>query len=360
MSDQLERRYERLLALFPAAHRREYEDEMIGVLMAKARPQQRFPGLREAANLVGCAVWMRLAGRGPSSADPRWPQAAAAYGLLASMLLLVLQLRAVSEPMLWRWRVDDLPVWPAQPRSWLSLACWALAVAAAFIGFRGAAIATVWVAALCQAAVAFAGYPTRPSGLVEAWPALVLALSAALALPAGGAARGPAGLGRGRTWGMSLSFAVLAALPTVETALAHVRRYPDGSGSIGAWGGFNTSGWFGGGPAEGWLTVVSEPVCTLVLLVCLVRIAAPARRRILAMGAPALLMLVIVPPLFHGFLVSTIRFDPPVLLEPAQWVFLVALPVLAFFAAALLVERAERHAYLIGLGRAAERRERRS
>jgi hypothetical protein len=38
-------------------------------------------------------------------------------------------------------------------------------------------------------------------------------------------------IGRGRTLLISLSFAVLAALPTVETALAHMQRYPDGSAS---------------------------------------------------------------------------------------------------------------------------------
>jgi cytochrome c-type biogenesis protein CcmH/NrfF len=76
------------------------------------------------------------------------------------------------------------------------------------------------------------------------------------------------------------------------------------------------------------------------------------------MAAPAPLMLLIVPPVFHGFLVSTVRFDPPVLLQPGQWVFLVALPVVAFLVAALLVERAERRAHLIGLGRAAERQAR--
>ncbi|MEU7819309.1 hypothetical protein [Catellatospora sp. NPDC049133] len=72
MSDaKLERRYEQLLALFPAGHRQEYEDEMIGVLMAGSKPQQRFPGLRETANLVRCAVWMRLGGRGAGAADAR-------------------------------------------------------------------------------------------------------------------------------------------------------------------------------------------------------------------------------------------------------------------------------------------------
>jgi hypothetical protein len=69
-------------------------------------------------------------------------------------------------------------------------------------------------------------------------------------------------------------------------------------------------------------------------------------------------MLVLVPPVFHGFLVSTVRFNPPVLLQPGRWAFLIALPVFTFLAAVLLVERAERHAYLMGLGRAAERQAR--
>ena len=332
MSEQLERRYERLLALFPAAHRREYEDEMIGVLMARAKPQQRFPGLRETANLVGCAVWMRLGGRGTGSADAQWAPAAAAYGLLASMLLLVFQLRAVVGTMLWAWRFDDRLISPPLPL-WLPLGCWVLTVAAVFIGFRLAAITAVWAAALGQAAVAFADYPTWPSGLVEGWPTLVCAISAALALTCSGAVRGPAALGRGRTWLMSLSFAVLAVLPTAEAALARVQRYPDGSRSVDAWGGLNTPGWSGSVPVAGWITLVGAAVCVLLLVVCLWRIAAPVRRRIIAMAAPALLMLVLVPPVFHGFLVSTVRFNPPVLLQPGQWAFLIVLPVFTFLAA---------------------------
>ena len=359
MSEQLERRYARLLALFPAAHRREYEDEMLGVLMASAGPQQRFPGLRETANLIGCAVWMRLSGRGTGSADPRWAPAAAAYGLLAALLLLVHGLRVLTGTMLWNWRIGDLFAWPPLP-VWLPLACWALAVAAAFTTFRVVVVAAAWAAALCQAAVAFADYPTWPSGLVEGWPMLVFAISAALALTFCGAARGPAVVGPSRTLLISLSLAPLAALPAVEMALAHVQRYPDGSRLIDAWGGLNlnTSGWSGSSPVAGWLTLVVAPICVLLLLVCLVRLAAPVRRRIMAMAAPALVMQVVVRPVFNGFLTSTVRFNPPVLLQPGQWVFLVALAVFTFVAAVLLVERAERRAFLIGLGRAAERRAR--
>ncbi len=48
----LERRYRRLLAWYPAGHRRAYGEEMIGVLMAAAPGGARRPGLAGAADLV--------------------------------------------------------------------------------------------------------------------------------------------------------------------------------------------------------------------------------------------------------------------------------------------------------------------
>ena len=42
-------RYRRLLALYPREFRREYEDEMLGVLMTDPRPGQVFDVLRGAA-----------------------------------------------------------------------------------------------------------------------------------------------------------------------------------------------------------------------------------------------------------------------------------------------------------------------
>jgi hypothetical protein len=52
---------------------------------------------------------------------------------------------------------------------------------------------------------------------------------------------------------------------------------------------------------------------------------------------------------------SALRFDPPVLLVPGQWVALVGVPVASFFIAALLVHRRERTMELVELGRAARR-----
>jgi hypothetical protein len=69
MSDSagLERRYRRLLACYPRAFRREYEHEMLSVLMAAAGEGQQRPRLGEAVDLVGSAIWMRLRPRVPRS-----------------------------------------------------------------------------------------------------------------------------------------------------------------------------------------------------------------------------------------------------------------------------------------------------
>lgn len=48
----LESRYRRLLAMYPAEHRRKHQDEMLGVLMTGARAGQHRPGLADTAGLI--------------------------------------------------------------------------------------------------------------------------------------------------------------------------------------------------------------------------------------------------------------------------------------------------------------------
>jgi hypothetical protein len=62
MSDsaELERGYRRLLAWYPAAFRREHEQEIVAVLMAGAEQGQRRPRFDEATNLIKHALRMRL------------------------------------------------------------------------------------------------------------------------------------------------------------------------------------------------------------------------------------------------------------------------------------------------------------
>jgi hypothetical protein len=64
----LEGRYRRLLAIYPAEHRRKHQDEMLGVLMTGAHAGQHRPGLRDTSNLIWGALLIRL--RRPGAAPP--------------------------------------------------------------------------------------------------------------------------------------------------------------------------------------------------------------------------------------------------------------------------------------------------
>jgi hypothetical protein len=59
-SEDLERRYGRLLAWYPAAFRREHEAEMLCVLMDSARDGQQRVGLADAADLIRGGLTVRL------------------------------------------------------------------------------------------------------------------------------------------------------------------------------------------------------------------------------------------------------------------------------------------------------------
>ena len=56
----LERRYRRLLACYPAPFRHEHEQEILAVLMAGAEKGQRRPRLAEAGDLLRGAAIMRV------------------------------------------------------------------------------------------------------------------------------------------------------------------------------------------------------------------------------------------------------------------------------------------------------------
>lgn len=59
-SGYLERRYRRLLVLYPRRYRRRHEEEILAVLLEGASPGQRRPRLAEAASLAWSGLGMRL------------------------------------------------------------------------------------------------------------------------------------------------------------------------------------------------------------------------------------------------------------------------------------------------------------
>jgi len=86
----LERWYRRLLAWFPAEHRRVYGEEMVGVLLASASEGRSRPGPAEVIDLVvgglrtGLRTWFRA-----RHIDPVWRDALAAFSITAPALMFL-------------------------------------------------------------------------------------------------------------------------------------------------------------------------------------------------------------------------------------------------------------------------------
>jgi len=86
----LERRYRRLLRCYPPGHREVHREEMLGVLLATARPGQRAPGARQTVNLVACGLAIRARRTLRSLADEPWQDALAVVSLITPVLMLII------------------------------------------------------------------------------------------------------------------------------------------------------------------------------------------------------------------------------------------------------------------------------
>jgi hypothetical protein len=97
---RLERRYRRLLAWFPAAHRNVYGEEMIGVLMASAPEGEDRPSTAEAVDLIGGGLRARLGRLRTPDGDQHWRDALAVFSVVAPFLLFF-QLALVYSTVAW-------------------------------------------------------------------------------------------------------------------------------------------------------------------------------------------------------------------------------------------------------------------
>jgi hypothetical protein len=85
----LEGRYRRLLAWYPAEHRRAYGEEMIGVLLAAARDGQRRPGAGDTADLIRGGLLARTRAAMSRFRDINWSDALAVCSVAIPILFLV-------------------------------------------------------------------------------------------------------------------------------------------------------------------------------------------------------------------------------------------------------------------------------
>ena len=90
---ELERRYRRLLRLYPCEFRARRADEMLGVLMASAGTGQDKPARGDVSDIIRGSLLMRL--RGPRGG---WPFTLAAFALVAPLFLLLTDILQVAFP----------------------------------------------------------------------------------------------------------------------------------------------------------------------------------------------------------------------------------------------------------------------
>lgn len=202
MTAPLELQYRRLLAAYPAAHRRDYEEEMVGVLMAGAEPGQRRPAPREAADLLWSGLVARL-GRGAQELRTAgWRDAAAVAGLISVLLLaavagrrLVLGVQVIWEyddPMR-RFGIDGGLLFDVAARS----AAWVAVLVAVLLAARRTAVGLAVVALLVELAAIGVWLPDQEFHAIRmSWAPMLSLLTVALLVLSRGGRPATAVLGR--------------------------------------------------------------------------------------------------------------------------------------------------------------------
>ncbi|MFC4060398.1 hypothetical protein ACFOWE_19005 [Planomonospora corallina] len=140
----LEDRYRRLLAWYPADHRARHGEEMIGVLLAGARPGQRRPGPRDVLDVVRGGLLIRTRRLlGPGSA-PLWRDALNVAAVTAPLYFLIVH----TGPAVITLLNDGMHPAHRPAVAAVTLAPDALTLALALRGPRRAAMTWAWLWAL--------------------------------------------------------------------------------------------------------------------------------------------------------------------------------------------------------------------
>jgi hypothetical protein len=174
----LERRYRRLLRCYPPSHRAFHREEMLGVLLAAARPGQRTPGLRETVNLAACGLAIRVRRIPGWLAADAGQDALAVVSLIAPVvvfILLVLQWGAMNAEISARAPVL-VPVLLPSAGQFVVVIAWLAVVLLGLAGRRRAAakiasisLALTLLALLALLVVLMQPGHDLPGGLVQAF-----------------------------------------------------------------------------------------------------------------------------------------------------------------------------------------------
>jgi len=312
--------YRRLLRLYPEPYRREYADEMLGVLMADDRP-----GFGAIVDLVRSALAVRIRGGVRALREPAWRQAAAAVQLFGAVLLLAVTLR--------RGLMDVVPalLHPEfePPRfaaeTWFRSAVWLAVIGCALLGARAAGLVLATVGLVAEFAVPFRQYADTPARILDVFGIVVTAALVALTFlvvdkGVGSRLRAPGG------WAP----AALAGAAVTLDGCAFLIPGPMWPTQV-----------LGGRLLTIWSPILFG-TAALLLIAAVRRLAPAVRRRVVAVAVPVLVTLPTVSLGFDGFRAYNTG-HPEALhpLSPVQWFFLLVIPVTAFAVAVELNRRLE-------------------
>ncbi|CCH21979.1 hypothetical protein [Micromonospora lupini] len=207
--------YRLLLGCYPRAYRRQYEDEMIGVLLDDAAPGQRRPLARDVSALLGGAVRAHVRQVGARFSVEAWRDAAQVLGLIAALLLFVHAARVpVLHLSMYAQSYPDgigepFVLWPGGPLA----ALWLVVAVFAALG-RGRAAAAIAVGGAAYEVVRVAEAYGQYSTVRNLWPA-VLAAMVPLALAVRASRSATAVLARWRLGTLAAATVVSVGAPSV-------------------------------------------------------------------------------------------------------------------------------------------------
>jgi hypothetical protein len=235
----LEARYRGLLRWYPAGHRALHEEEMLGVLMAGARPSQNRPGLTQSADLLIGAARIRLRPGRALSDTQGWRDALAVYSVAAPLLVLISTLIGwlAAEPESARAGLGGISLMPAlidsgrllaSTATWVAIGGQGLVAVLALLGLRRWAAAAAAVSALSLGTTAVLQLHTPlsvglPIGLLYIPFALLAPISETVALLAAPGPRRGRQLIRRREWALLAAGSALAAVLTRDFGFALLR-----------------------------------------------------------------------------------------------------------------------------------------
>ncbi|GAA1862178.1 hypothetical protein [Asanoa iriomotensis] len=339
MSDELERRYRRLLVFYPWSHRRVYEEEMVAVLVAGARPGQRRPTPGETVNLIASGLRTRAGAAMTSMVGPAWRDAAVVFGLLAAVVLLSQRVVRLSDEIVYGLGVNAYPS--------LRALGWAAVVVAVLVGLRRSAAVLAWVTVLGEAVLIAQQYRSAPVTAVQLFWPLTLGIVAAAALSV------PAARGRAIAllrWRLAAFVAGVGAAQTIQV-LNHQQAWSWREAGVSyTWFGLENRSELG---LYLWTAVVA--VGALTAAVAVLTLPAAVRWRVAALATPVVTLAAQIRLTLSGWATSNGHMGHPIYLVPIQWTLLVAAPVIAFALAAAFAHWREQTARLTALGRAADR-----